>query len=151
MKILWLSLIIQCRCKEISINTFQKPSSTVSASKFEIFVRNILSAYIWLDLKVLGSKKSISMNQIRYKIQHFIKFWGRYIGRWFLKCIDTYFLTPVWESDTCWALEAIFSVAAFSFLFRKELSVEWGPICNLSSSSNFPQSSTNRSSVSIER
>ena len=64
MKILWLSLIIQCRCKEISINTFQKPSSTVSASKFEIFVRNILSAYIWLDLNVLGSKKSISMNQI---------------------------------------------------------------------------------------
>ena len=46
------------RCKEISINTFQKPSSNVSASKFEIFVKNIFSAYIWVDSNVLGSEES---------------------------------------------------------------------------------------------
>ena len=31
-----------------------------------------------------------------------ISFWCRYIGRWFLKCIDTYFLTPIiWNAFEC--------------------------------------------------
>ena len=64
------------RCKEISIHTFQKPSSNVSAPKFEIFVKNFLIAYIWVDLSILGSKESISMDKVYKSIEiyYLIKF-----------------------------------------------------------------------------
>ena len=85
------------RCKEISIHLFSISSSNTSASKFdEIIDFDRFMNFIHRNWYFRSQKAQIYLNVSNQTVfaKNF-KFWGRYIGRWFLKSMDTYFLTPV--------------------------------------------------------